>query len=467
MWADGWFITRTLFWDLPVFTWDTARSMAQGAYLHPKCAAAFVCSLGLMALFGPVGAVSWVVLLAVAAIVLRWVNKPLWTRFVAPWWRPLWRGWWIYRRRWKPAMTQCWLSSTVKDGVEVFPLIRRVRSSEFGDVVLAHMLIGHTLDQWERAAPALANTFGAYSCAAYNEYRKDGRRRVGIVRLEFTAKDALSEIVPPIPIPACTADIDFENVPIGRTVSGTVWKVAILGSHLLVAGLTGAGKGSILWSIIRGLLPAVRDRSVVLWGFDPKGGMELAFGRDLFTHYSDKSAKDMAPILADAVAAMEKQQRVLRNTVRKMTPTPEIPLNVIIIDEAAQLLAGDGDATAAKQIKRSITRLVNEGRACGFTVVALLQDPRVEVISMRDQFPEIVGMRSRAAAHTNMLFGPGALESGIRPHEIQKSQRGYGYAYSEERNKTILVRASWIDDEEIRQMAANYAPGTADVAATG
>lgn len=460
-------IFRALFWDLPVFTFDTVRSMVQGAYLHPKRAAAFVCSLGLMALFGPVGAVSWVVLFAVAATVLRWVNKPLWTRMVAPWWRPLWRGWWIYRRRWKPAMKQCWLSVIVDGGVDAFPLIRRVRSSEFGDVVLAHMLIGHTLDQWERAAPALANTFGAYSCAAYNEYRKNGSRRVGIVRLEFTAKDALSEIVPPLPIPARTADIDFENVPIGRTVSGTTWRVPVLGSHLLVAGLTGSGKGSILWSIVRGLLPAIQDGSVILWGFDPKGGMELAFGRDLFTHYSDKSAKDMAPLLADAVTAMEKQQRALRDTVRKMEPTPEVPLNVVFIDEAAQLLAGDGEPAVAKLVNRSITRLVNEGRACGFPVIALLQDPRIEVIKMRDQFPEIVGMRSRAAGHTNMLFGPGALESGIRPHEIQKGQRGYGYAYSEERNKTVLVRASWISDDDIRGMAADYAPVTADVAATG
>jgi hypothetical protein len=77
---------------------------------------------------------------------------------------------------------------------------------------------------------------------------------------------------------------------------------------------------------------------------------------------------------------------------------------------------------------------------------------------MRDQFPEIVMLRARAAGHANMLFGPGARESGIRPDELQKSQRGYGYAYSEERNKTILVRAAWVDDSEIRAMAADYAP---------
>ena len=50
------------------------------------------------------------------------------------------------------------------------------------------------------------------------------------------------------------------------------------GTHVLVAGATGAGKGSIIWSTIRGLLPAVRAGLVEIWALDPKL-MELSFGR--------------------------------------------------------------------------------------------------------------------------------------------------------------------------------------------
>ena len=33
------------------------------------------------------------------------------------------------------------------------------------------------------------------------------------------------------------------------------WMLPVLGQHLLVAGATGAGKGSVLWSLIAGLAP--------------------------------------------------------------------------------------------------------------------------------------------------------------------------------------------------------------------
>jgi hypothetical protein len=33
---------------------------------------------------------------------------------------------------------------------------------------------------------------------------------------------------------------------------------------------------TVLWSLIRALAPAVRDRVVQVWAVDPKGGMELS-----------------------------------------------------------------------------------------------------------------------------------------------------------------------------------------------
>ena len=51
-----------------------------------------------------------------------------------------------------------------------------------------------------------------------------------------------------------------------------------LGKPRAGVGETGAGKGSVLWSMIDQLAPAVRGGMVELWALDPKGGMELAFG---------------------------------------------------------------------------------------------------------------------------------------------------------------------------------------------
>jgi S-DNA-T family DNA segregation ATPase FtsK/SpoIIIE len=59
----------------------------------------------------------------------------------------------------------------------------------------------------------------------------------------------------------------------------------VLGSHLLVAGVTGAGKGSAVWATIAALGPAIRDRRVLVWAIDPKGGAELMPGAPLFDRF--------------------------------------------------------------------------------------------------------------------------------------------------------------------------------------
>ncbi|GAA1979519.1 hypothetical protein GCM10009799_00820 [Nocardiopsis rhodophaea] len=37
------------------------------------------------------------------------------------------------------------------------------------------------------------------------------------------------------------------------------------GTHVLVAGVTGSGKGSVIWSAVRAMLPAIRSGLVRVW----------------------------------------------------------------------------------------------------------------------------------------------------------------------------------------------------------
>jgi S-DNA-T family DNA segregation ATPase FtsK/SpoIIIE len=74
----------------------------------------------------------------------------------------------------------------------------------------------------------------------------------------------------------------------------------LLGTHLLVAGASGAGKGSVLSSLIRALAPLVYGGSVELWVIDPKGGMEMTFGRALFARFEDTDYEGMAAMLEEA-----------------------------------------------------------------------------------------------------------------------------------------------------------------------
>jgi DNA segregation ATPase FtsK/SpoIIIE, S-DNA-T family len=92
--------------------------------------------------------------------------------------------------------------------------------------------------------------------------------------------------------------------------------------HLLVAGATGAGKGSVLWSVVAGLSPAVKTGQVRLCVIDPKRGMELGAGAPLFTAFSHDAADDTLELLRTLVAVMHARANRLRGHTRLHTPTP-------------------------------------------------------------------------------------------------------------------------------------------------
>ncbi|MGY4103994.1 FtsK/SpoIIIE domain-containing protein, partial [Nocardia sp. R16R-3T] len=85
--------------------------------------------------------------------------------------------------------------------------------------------------------------------------------------------------------------VDLEAVPVGVTEDFDTWRLRVLYSHILLAGATGSGKGSVLWSILAGIGPAIRDGLVDVRLADPKGGAEFGRGEDrLFTRFATDTA---------------------------------------------------------------------------------------------------------------------------------------------------------------------------------
>lgn len=85
--------------------------------------------------------------------------------------------------------------------------------------------------------------------------------------------------------------------------------------------------------------PGDRLGRVVAWGIDPKGGMELAFGRNLFARLADGPVEEMAQLLEDAVAVMDARTQRLKGVTRLHQPTVKEPLLLIVVDELASLTA--------------------------------------------------------------------------------------------------------------------------------
>jgi hypothetical protein len=103
----------------------------------------------------------------------------------------------------------------------------------------------------------------------------------------------------------------------------------------------------VLWSLIRGLGPGIRDGLVRLWVLDPRGCMELAAGQPLFARFAYDSPSTMATVLEETVEVMQARAARLRGVTRLCQPNTEEPLIVVVVDELASLTAYAESGTTA------------------------------------------------------------------------------------------------------------------------
>ena len=97
---------------------------------------------------------------------------------------------------------------------------------------------------------------------------------------------------------------------------------------------------------------------------------------------------------------------------REHTPTIEHPFIVVLVDEVAFLTAYLSDRAIRDRIKAALATLTTQGRAVGFCVVAALQDPRKEVMYIRNLFPDRIAMRLDEPEQVDMVLGDGARDRG-------------------------------------------------------
>lgn len=348
-------------------------------------------------------------------------------------------------------MTITGLSRSFHDS-EYLPQVKRVRCTRRQDRLLVVMVTGQAPDVWEKASAQLAHTFGAASCVIRTA--KPGR-----IWVEFTRGDPLSATIPALPVPDADR-LDLAAVPLGERADGSPWTLNLLGASVLIAGAQGAGKGSVLWSLVRGVSGAIRAGLVEVWAIDPKGGMELTPGADLFTRFEYRywQPATIAALLEEAVSVMQDRIERLRGVTRLHTPTTDEPLILVVVDEMAALTAYLQDRDARKRISQALSVLASQGRAVGVVTVAALQDPRKDVLSFRDLFTTRIALRLVEDDQVSMVLGDGARDRGAVCDRIPKHTPGVGYVLLDGDREPTRVRASFVDDTDIADMAARYGP---------
>jgi S-DNA-T family DNA segregation ATPase FtsK/SpoIIIE len=398
----------------------------------------------------------WVVLVALAAAIFtmlitwrcfwpasfaRWVIRPA---------RGAWRGW-RYRRRWAGVLAIAGAAPWYQGRI-ILPVLGKVTATRYTDRVHVRLVSGQAPADFAKCADNLAQGFGALLCRVRTA-------RSGRVVLEFVRRDALAASIPAISI---LAHPDLKALPVGRREDGLPWLVRLHGTHVLVAGATGAGKASLLWGLVRAMFPLIQARLVRVLAADPKL-MELAYGRAIFDRYGAYAADPVAVavMLDQAVADMQDRAARFAGRQRDHTPTREDPFVVVLVDEVAFLTAYQPDRKLKERIMLALATLTTQGRALGYSVVAALQDPRKDVLTIRNLFPDRIAMRLDEPEQVDMVLGDGAYDRGATCELISSDpSTGAGVAFVrlEDDPDPVRVRAGWVSDADIRNLAAACMP---------
>jgi S-DNA-T family DNA segregation ATPase FtsK/SpoIIIE len=369
-----------------------------------------------------------------------WIAQPMRQRF---------QMWWRYTRTWESVCALNGLTARHQDRT-LIPLLRSVWIGTHTDVIDLHVVTGQSVADWQKRTRELAAAWRADQLTI--RPTAPGEIRITITRYDFLTRPVR------LPPPTIGASVDLSAVPVGITDTHQWWRVPVLGHHLLIAGATGAGKGSVLWSLIAGLAPLVKTGRVRLCAIDPKGGMELGAGAALFSAFSHDATDTTLDVLRALVTLMHERANRLRGHTRLHTPTISEPLFVVIIDEIAALTAYVIDRKTRTEIEHLLGLLLSQGRAVGISVVAAIQDPSKETLPVRQLFTVRVGLRLTEASQTAMVLGQGARDAGAGCDLIADTTPGVGYVMIDGTAQPQRVRAFHVTDPDITDLTTRFSP---------
>ncbi|PVB31740.1 FtsK/SpoIIIE domain-containing protein [Mycobacteroides abscessus] len=367
-----------------------------------------------------------------------WVIEPVRRRFLT---------WWRYTRTWNHVCAMHGLSAT-RGERELTPVLRSVSIGEHTDVLEVSVVTGQSIINWQKQTAALAAAFKAdrLTITAISP---------GEIRVTVMRGDVLAEPIA-LPRPAQGSIVNLSALAVGVTENRTLWRVPILGHHLLVAGSTGSGKGSVLEALIAAMAPDVKSGRVRLCVIDPKGGMELGGGEPMFSFFSHDATGKTLDLLRQLVTLMHERANRLRGHTRLHTPTPADPLFVIVIDEIAALTAYVTDRKVKAEIEQLLGLLLSQGRAVGISVVGAIQDPSKDALPLRQLFTVRIGLRMTESSQTVMILGQGARDAGAECDLISDATPGVGYVMIDGTAQPVRVRAFWVTDADIAYLVKMF-----------
>src|SRR6476469_2499918 len=394
--------------------------------------------------FGPWWFCTLLVVLFGGLAVWWWRHRESFTRFVVPRVRTEFRRLFVYAFEWRSVMR---LSELTRDkrGREYRPKLGRVRAEGWRDLVRVRMVKGQAPEQWELHASGLAHAFNAESCRV--RVVKPGR-----LELDFIHSNPLAHVIPVPDLADNPATTDLRRVVIGRTETGKPLRLQLLGTHVLTVGVSGAGKGSLVWSVAWALAPAIKTGRVTLYGIDPTGGMELGQAPEVFEQVVFDNGSHAVTLLEWLAQEVKRRAESYRGRRRMWTPESGDPFILLVVDELADVIAYQTDRTLRDRATRAVQAITSQGRAPGVCVLGLLQDPRKEIVAFRHLFSTRIAMRLDEPAQVDMVLGDGVRQRGAAAHEIPESTPGVAWVKEDGKREPVRARVFHVTDDHLTQL---------------
>ncbi len=252
-------------------------------------------------------------------------------------------------------------------------------------------------------------------------------------------------------------------VGVGRL--GPLWADLALLPHLLVGGLTGAGKSVFLRQLVTQLALAHRPERLRLGLIDLKGGMELnVFGR--LPHRLGPVLREWEQcraLLEELNADLDRRQAafdaagvVSLKEWNRRYPQGALPYLVLVVDETAELTAVESPDRAERASRQAqlalLIRLCRLGRAVGIHAICATQRPDADAVpgQLKANLPATMAFRVRDPVNSRVLLGDGNPQAASLP---PIPGRAIWQADAQ-----VEVMTPWLDREEAAGLLARAYP---------
>ncbi len=392
-------------------------------------------------------------------------------RHAAPRLRSGHRRWVRYHgRRWRQLCLACDLfRENRRTGELRFPNVLRVASpTPTIDRVTVRLAPGQSLRTWTDRQDEIAVMLNADAIGIT-------RIKPQVIVLTILRGNPFTHRVSAAEIPEDVESVNLRAIEFGETEYGDVWTEPIQGQNILVSGGIGSGKSSFIWNPLRGMGPMIRAGLVRVWMCDLKGGQETSQARRLFYRwahhvetpeeddegnvavFAGEAALDVVRDFRDAMT--ERQRDLAAQGVRKVTVSPEYPLNVLMIDELAMATALSSRA-ATNELNKLLAEIMTQNRSTGFPVMAYVQEPTKDIVPIRGLFTRRICLACTAASYVDMTLGDDMRLRGALADEIplDEDHAGIGFRVDERSRNPIRVRGGYNTDEDIDELVRTCSP---------